>query len=417
MSSEFDVQPEIPSDIPVYSEINIKRESSPPHVETFENQAYSINTLVNTHSKSSQQANPATPSYDDVLWTKNAPHKEKSKKDQCERNLVWIMISVIILLLLAVGAVAVVTLIQVSKLNTEIVSLRASLSNSSAVLDSEILSNRGSLHLALAEVSNEIVYIEASLSNSSAVLSQKFSTLENETQIHFDVLDSRVNGLYTIHLTGRNSDNPAISCFHVLQLNSPSPSGHYWIRSSNGSAVRVYCDMTRSCGGVTGGWMRVVSLDWSTESLPCPYGFRKRGHSNIHTCGIGSTLTGSCSSLIFKTYSTVYSRVFGAYGRGSSIDSNYVDGVSLTHGSNPRRHIWTFAAAINDNPNSSHSSSLCQCVKPGIMAPPSFVGADYFCDTGSRSGARDGQLYPDDPLWDGAGCASTSTCCSFNNPP
>ena len=243
-----------------------------------------------------------------------------------------------------------------------------------------------------------------------------------------------MNDLYTTHSTGRNSDNPATSCSHVLLLNFLSPSGHYWIRSSNGSAVRVYCDMTRSCGGVTGGWMRIVSLDWSNESLPCPSAFRKRRHSNIHTCGIGSTLTGSCSSLIFETYSTVYSRVcgkinayqagstdaFGAHGRGSSIDSNYVDGVSLTHGSNPRRHIWTFAAAVNDDPSSSLSGSLCQCVRPGdsgIMAPPSFVGADYFCDTGSRSGARDGQFYPDDPLWDGAGCASTSTCCSFNNPP
>ena len=26
-------------------------------------------------------------------------------------------------------------------------------------------------------------------------------------------------------------------------------------------------------------------------------------------------------------------------------------------------------------------------------------------------------FYPVDPLWDGAGCGSTSTCCSFNNPP
>ena len=30
------------------------------------------------------------------------------------------------------------------------------------------------------------------------------------------------------------------------------PSGYYWVNASNGSAVRVYCDMTRSCGNVTG---------------------------------------------------------------------------------------------------------------------------------------------------------------------
>ena len=39
-----------------------------------------------------------------------------------------------------------------------------------------------------------------------------------------------------------------------------SPSGYYWVLSSLGSPVCVYCDMTRSCGGVTGRWMRVAYL-------------------------------------------------------------------------------------------------------------------------------------------------------------
>ena len=107
-----------------------------------------------------------------------------------------------------------------------------------------------------------------------------------------------------------------------------------------------------------------------------------------------------------------------------TIHSNYVDGVSLTHGSNPRRHIWTFVAAHSDNyinefPGSL--SSFCHCVRPGdsrIMPPPSFVGMDYFCDTGiRRSMLLHSTFLADDPLWDGAGCAPNSTCCSFNNPP
>ena len=176
-------------------------------------------------------------------------------------------------------------------------------------------------------------------------------------------LDSKLNNVIR-SLTGQYLSLPADLCSHVLQLNPFSPSDHYWIRSSNGSAVRVYCDMTRSCGNITGGWMRVASLNWSNESLPCPDGFRERNDSGIRTCGIGSTSTGSCSTLTFETYSTVYSRVCGkinAYQVGSTdafdtrqrhgnitIDSNYVDGVSLTHGSNPRRHIWTFVAAHDD---------------------------------------------------------------------
>ena len=136
----------------------------------------------------------------------------------------------------------------------------------------------------------------------------------------------------------------------------------------------------------------MASLNWSDESLPCPDEFRERSDSDIRTCGINSTSTGSCPSLIFKTYSTVYSRVCGkinayqvgtpdafdtTHGRGSNItiDFNYVDGVSLTHGNKPRRHIWTFAATHQDGPRPSifrFPGSTCQCVRPGdsIIIPP-----------------------------------------------
>ena len=101
-----------------------------------------------------------------------------------------------------------------------------------------------------------------------------------------------------------------------------------------------------------------------------------------------------------------------------------MDGVSLTHGSNPRRHIWTFVAAHSDNYINEfpgNLSSFCRCVRPGdsrIMPPPSFVGMDYFCDTGiRRSMLLHSTFLADDPLWDGAGCAPNSMCCSFNNLP
>ena len=46
------------------------------------------------------------------------------------------------------------------------------------------------------------------------------------------------------------------------------------------------------------------------------------------------------------------------------------------------------------------------------------LGGDYFCDTGSPDdGSQFNTFYGDDPLWDGAGCESPNTCCSFNTPP
>ena len=79
--------------------------------------------------------------------------------------------------------------------------------------------------------------------------------------------------------------------------------------------------------------MRVASLNWSNESLPCPDGFRERNDFAIHTCGIASTSASSCPSIIFEIHNTMYSRVcgkirayqvgttdaFAIYGRGPNI--------------------------------------------------------------------------------------------------
>ena len=95
-----------------------------------------------------------------------------------------------------------------------------------------------------------------------------------------------------------------------------------------------------------------------------------------------------------------------------------MDGVSLTYGSPPGKHIWTFAAALNDVPSVPISS--CQCMAPNsesIPPAPSFVGLDYFCATGSHLVDQYTRFYGADPLWDGFGCAVNSTCCTFNNPP
>ena len=102
---------------------------------------------------------------------------------------------------------------------------------------------------------------------------------------------------------------------------------------------------------------------------------------------------------------------------GTSADSRYVDGVSLTHG-HPRQHIWTFVAAQNEVGSSPSSNCPCTNTNRAAQATPSpaFVGNNYFCDTGSEE-RHQKIFYGDDPLWDGAGCGPLNTCCSFNTPP
>ena len=65
--------------------------------------------------------------------------------------------------------------------------------------------------------------------------------------------------------------------------------------------------------------------------------------------------------------------------------------------------------------------SLCTrpCTQAGLSAIviPPFVGNDYFFDSGNHESGWIRDFYGGDPLWDGAGCGGTGTCCSFNSPP
>ena len=227
---------------------------------------------------------------------------------------------------------------------------------------------------------------------------------------------------------GQHSETPAASC---AALSPSSPSGYYWVRASNGSAVRVYCDMTRSCGGITGGWTRVAELNMTDSSHQCPSGLtlRTESDSNIRACVTANKV--DCVSIpidIPYSYSSVCGRViayqvgttnaFHHFGSASdTLDSIYVDGVSLTHG-NPRQHIWTFAAGLRES-MAMYPESTCPCTgNTGATPPPSFVGSDYFCEAGLQDHTPTSQtLYSNDPLWDGDGCTAPNPCCSFNNPP
>ena len=177
--------------------------------------------------------------------------------------------------------------------------------------------------------------------------------------------------------------------------------------------------------------MRVANFDMTNPNQNCPDGFRliMRNEPPLRSCGRMGTEF--CVSTTYPVYGVSYSQVCGrilayqdrtpdafhAYRstQNGTINDWYVDGVSLTHGQSPRQHIWTFAAAVNEVVDTDLS---CPCIQPdqpfnGII--PSFVGNDYFCDTGRRDDML--IFYSEDPLWDGAGCGGNSTCCQFNNPP
>ena len=229
---------------------------------------------------------------------------------------------------------------------------------------------------------------------------------------------------------GTTQNNPADSCRDVFYT---CPTGYYWIRSSNGTAVQVYCDMDRVCGcSGTGGWTRVAYLNMTDPSQQCPsaWTLQTRSSEPRRLCGRDSS-SANCKSATYSTFGMNYSHACGRvigyqnrtpdsfYSSGSqTIESYYVDGVSLTHGSpGSRQHIWTFAAGYAEN-NPSRYPISCPCADraAALSLVPSFVGNDYFCESGNPNSFATTMFYSNDPLWDGQGCGAAS-CCELNYPP
>jgi len=48
---------------------------------------------------------------------------------------------------------------------------------------------------------------------------------------------------------------------------------------------------------------------------------------------------------------------------------------------------------------------------------PSFIGNDYFCESGNHTPSTIDGMFFDDTLWDSLGCDGVSTSCEFNKPP
>ena len=218
------------------------------------------------------------------------------------------------------------------------------------------------------------------------------------------------------------------SCTKAMWF-SGALQGVHTIQNSTGQIISVYCTtQSRCCNTSTAEvWTRVAYLDMTDSTHICPLGFILRTDHGKRTCGrIGR----GCNSITYTTHGLQYSRVCGriiAYQYSSPdgfstvrrdfIDGPYIDGVSITHGENPRKHIWTFVAAIDEI---RANSFTCPCTRTDLTYTgrlPTFIGNDYFCETGSRQHFLFQTFYHEDPLWDGRGCGPNSSCCTFNSPP
>lgn len=172
------------------------------------------------------------------------------------------------------------------------------------------------------------------------------------------------------------------------------------------------------CG--PGLWQRVAFLNVSDPLQQCPPAWREYSANGVRGCGCPRNLSYlSCSSMRYSSsyqYRRVCGRVTGYqvgstdvfYTQNPSIDTAYVDGVSITTSGVPCIHVWTYVAGLSEQLIPGLETSSCPCRLQGTsytaQVPPSFVGNNYYCESGNPLNTyqqSDRLTYTNDPLWDG----------------
>ena len=152
------------------------------------------------------------------------------------------------------------------------------------------------------------------------------------------------------------------SCEGIYQSQTLRRSGHYWIRSLNGSSVLVYCSMTTMCNR-TGGLRSVAKLEKYNNGSAACFPDLVNNRTNASQCVKNGAARG-CSHTVFPLHNIEYTHVCGmveGYGyispdgfctnrgiekdRQTDINGNFVDGISLTHRQlNKKKELWTYSA-------------------------------------------------------------------------
>ena len=181
------------------------------------------------------------------------------------------------------------------------------------------------------------------------------------------------------------------------------------------------CDITSS------NWQNVGKFDTRLGD-ECPSGFRNESNEHTGQSACGRIADGASCSSINIPVDISYTKVCGfirgyqdsspdafdrRIGAEDSLESYYVDGVSITQGSSPRRHLWTYAAGLAEL--HSVQSYRCPCAKtdPNDRTDvPDFVGEDFYCESGFPGNPWEHRVVWEDSLWDGDNCqAPGNKCC------
>ena len=209
------------------------------------------------------------------------------------------------------------------------------------------------------------------------------------------------------------------SCKEILEKDPTSPTGLYTLYDPiTEEEYEVMCIMTSDWCGNIPGWTVLL------YSNICPKGFFLKDSQIGKICVRPPSESGGCVSINVLTHNIQYDRVCAGVGalqigtpdgisgpnRPGTIDDAYVDGISVTHGKSPRKHIWTFMGS------SSEKKPICPCATGSTVKVPHFIGNNYFCESGNPDEtAVPGKVYPADELWNMHDCNGVEASCVREN--
>ena len=205
-----------------------------------------------------------------------------------------------------------------------------------------------------------------------------------------------------------------VSCKDIKAALPNSPTGYYHANSRI-----TYCNMDTLCN-VTGGWTRIGYLDMTQPTHSCPSSLALHEDGGYRLCRRSSN---GCNSIFLQNNGINYSQICGkvaAYqytapdavsnrAQTNNLNSYYLDGISITRGS-PRQHVWSLMVGLRENPAIGRASN-CPCATGSPVQ--SFIGNNYFCESGNPTNTILKKVFTDDVLWDGENCGpNEGSCCS-----
>ena len=81
-------------------------------------------------------------------------------------------------------------------------------------------------------------------------------------------------------------------------------------------------------------------------------------------------------------------------------------------------NIWSYVIGIQENNYNNAGLKICSCGATSTMEVPSFVGSDYYCESGCPGIYSNPTIYSNDVLWDEQQCGVLeANCCTIPNQP